>query len=599
MKSLKTLVKSLITEIGAECCTEVADDLREVDHRCEHEGEGFLTLALPAYCRSFERALDCGEIATGLFRGFSATKEPKRPRFLGGLLSLVFNDRGVVLPEPSIAAIQGVRQICLVVQKIFEVCSDERVDLAIKAYQEVENELESHDGQECPRDLHGELSRTASRIFGQQLADIDAACWADNLVPCHGPGATADRLLGNRKFDSAYWPRRLEKEFSFFNYAVCGFSHHRAMCRVEFVDPGSERPVRVIAVPKTAAKARIIAAEPANMQYMQQALLREFARHFRCDSPFVALDNQERNREACRRGSADRSLATLDLSEASDRLAVPVVEAVFARYPHLLRALLATRSQRAELPDGTILPLRKFASMGSATCFPVQSIVFATIALNAIAQRLTTPQWRAFQKEAPRMVTVFGDDIIVPVDNVHDVVSDLTALGLKVNPDKSFWTGKFRESCGEESYDGESVTIARLRRRLPESRRDSSGVLGLIAFRNQLYQLGYWSTVGLIDRWIRDLRIPMPIVEATSPVVGRESVAFGHEIHRYHPDYQSPLVRGLLVRTTIPKTESSDYGKLLKCLLPARREPFRDADHLVRSGRADRVATRVGWASPY
>lgn len=599
MKSLKTLVKSLILEIGAECCTDVTRDLIELDRRCEHEGEGFLTLALPAFCGAFERSLDAGEIATGSFRGFSATVWPKRPKFLGGLLSLVFSDCGVVLPEPSIAAIQGVRQICLVVQKIFEVCSDARVEKALTAYQEVENDLESHEYAACDRVLLGELSRTACRVFGQQLADIDAACRDDQLVPSHGPGATADRLLGNRKFDSAYWPRRLEKEFSFFDYAVCGFSHHRAMRRVEFVDPGAERPVRVIAVPKTAAKARIIAAEPANMQYMQQGLLREFARRFRGGAPFVALDNQERNRSSCLRSSADRRLATLDLSEASDRLAVPVVEAVFKRFPHLLRALLATRSQQAELPNGTIIPLKKFASMGSATCFPVQSICFAVIALNAVARRSTTPQWRAFYKDAPRNVTVFGDDIIVPVDHVHHVIADLTALGLKVNPSKSFWTGKFRESCGEEAYDGQSVSIARLRRRLPLSRRDSSGVLGLVAFRNQLYQLGYWSTVALVDRWLKETSVPMPIVEATSPVVGRISVAFGHEVHRYHPHYQSPLVKGLLVRTTIPKSDCSDYGKLLKCLLPARHEPYADRQHLVRSGRADRVATRVGWASPY
>lgn len=596
MKSLKTLVKALTLEIGSECCTDTTRDLIEIDARCRHEGEGFLTFALPSFVKAFEYSLDQGRIVPELFAGFSLDKRSKRPRFLGGLMALVFGDDGRLLTCPPIAAIQGVRQIGLVVSKIFEVCDDERVDVAISGYKGVERELEEY---WFDPNLLREVRITADQVFGLQLGQINQTVRSGNLIPRHGPGATADRLLGNQKYDSPYWTQRMEQEFSMADYLLCGYSHYRRLRRVELRGPGAEEPVRVIPVPKTAAKARIIAAEPANVQYVQQALLREFASLFCGDSRFVALNNQERNRVAARRGSLDGSVATLDLSEASDRLAVPVVEAVFHNYPDLLRALMACRSTRAKLPSGEIISLRKFASMGSATCFPVESICFAAIALTAIRLSLSPPSWRAFLRERHQDVMVFGDDIIVPSEHVQNVISALVRCGMKPNPTKSFWTGRFRESCGEEFFQGERVSVVKLRRRLPESHRDASGVLGLVAFRNQLYQAGFWMTTALIDRWLAAMRLPMPIVEQTSPVVGRHSVAFGYRVERYHPSYQSPLVRGMMVRTIIPKSPASDHGKLLKCLLPGRVEPYQDRDHLTRSGRADSAAIKFGWGSPF
>jgi len=598
MKSLTALVCSLINEVGAASSTNVERDLKTVTSRVEGEGESFLTITLPAFSAAFERALDTGSIASVSFPGFR--KRGGFPLFLGGILRLVFDSErsGALLESPSIEAIRGIRQITLVTSKIFEVCDERRAAQSIDGFVECErlmNEYWFDPG------LLRELRRTATEVFGRELRRIDREISSLSIVPRHGPGATADRLSGNGKYDSLYWPSRLEGSFPSADFLLAGYSHFERLAALHQPEPRNEMPVRVICVPKTASKARVIAAEPANVQYCQQAILSSFSRAFSADHDFVCLDNQDLNRVMARRGSHDGSLATLDLSEASDRVGLAVVEAVFGDFPNLLAALTASRSLTASLPDGRVIRLSKFASMGSATCFPVESIVFATIALNAVRKQLSCPEWRRAIMNGGWLrgsLRVFGDDIIVPTRYVQSVLTDLVALATKPNSRKSFWTGKFRESCGGDYYGGEDVSVTRLRRRLPLTRRDSSELLGLISFRNQLYMHGFWSTVGLVDKWIKEL-VPLPIVEPSSPVVGRVSVAFGYQAQRYHPDYQVPLVKGLVVRSTSPKSLCSDHGKLLKCLLPGRSQPFEQVDHLTRSGRPDRVATRVGWATPY
>jgi hypothetical protein len=57
-------------------------------------------------------------------------------------------------------------------------------------------------------------------------------------------------------------------------------------------------------------------------------------------------------------------------------------------------------------------------------------------------------------------VAVFGDDVVIPVDSRELFVDALEILDFKVNLGKSFWTGKFRESCGVDSFSGVTVTPA-------------------------------------------------------------------------------------------------------------------------------------------
>jgi hypothetical protein len=382
---------------------------------------------------------------------------------------------------------------------------------------------------------------------------------------------------------------------------------------IDFLEPGSEIPVKVISVPKTLKTPRIIAMEPTAMQYVQQAILPEILtaikRDYLLDS-CLGFDDQAPNQEAARRGSLYGDLATLDLSEASDRVSNQLVEIMMSDHPHLGEAVQACRSTRAAVPGHGVVPLAKFASMGSALTFPIEAMVFLTLVALGIEKELNT---RFSQKDAIRhlrgKVRIYGDDIIVPVMYVRSVIDHLESFGLVVNRRKSFWNGKFRESCGKDYYEGFDVSVVRFRTEFPTSRRHVSGIISTISFRNQLYFAGYWESCKWLDRKIGLILKYYPVVLPSSPVLGRHSF-LGYSTQRTHSGLFSPLVKGWVVHSVSPKDLLDDTGALLKFLLrKARRDryspligstepPQSDSEHLERAGRPHAVNIKLRWASP-
>jgi hypothetical protein len=195
-----------------------------------------------------------------------------------------------------------------------------------------------------------------------------------------------------------------------------------------------------------------------------------------------------------RLGSISGALATLDLSEASDRVHVDVVHHLFERWPHLRDFVFATRSRMADV-QGEVIHLEKFASMGSALTFPIEAMIFTVIASMGISGDGNPIPTR----ELHGSLSVYGDDIIVPTDAVSDVIDNLELFGFKVNGHKSFWTGWFRESCGEEYYRGHSVSTVKLRADVPTSRRDAALTRRFTDFRNRCFRAGLWRAVKAAD----------------------------------------------------------------------------------------------------
>jgi hypothetical protein len=444
---------------------------------------------------------------------------------------------------------------------------------------------------------------------------MDQLCFDGELMPRHGPGQTADRISGNQKFDLFTWSERLESLFPYGEYALPSWRYHNRYDHVEILEPGDEQPVRVIHVPKTLRTPRIIAMEPAYVQYMQQALLRPLVETLESQivplnkrqnlgSHFLGFTSQEPNRLMALRGSKGDGLATLDLSEASDRVHILHVEAMLRRFPSFGEAVFATRSFKAEVPTlGVHLdPLRKFASMGSALCFPFEAMVFTTAIFLGLEAQLGHQLDRKDVLSFRGKVRVFGDDIIIPEDSVPYVTEILTRLGFKINISKSFWRGKFRESCGGDYYDGVDVTPIRVRRVFPSSRSDVPEVQSLVALRNLLYERGLWKTTRWLDENIVGKFLPhFPIVEPTAPCLGRRSF-LPYQAERLDEALQAPRVRAYRVKPRIPASQASGIGSLLKCLLPSRgpeMDPFEDERHLERAGRPSVVDIKLKWCSPF
>jgi len=232
-----------------------------------------------------------------------------------------------------------------------------------------------------------------------------------------------------------------------------------------------------------------------------------------------------------------------------------------------------------------------------------------------IQKELRTPLCRNTLKGYLGRVRVFGDDIIVPRDNVLSVVHELENFGFRVNVRKSFWTGRFRESCGREYYDGEDVSIVRVRKVLPQRRQDATGVISTVALRNQAYWAGLWQTASWLDTYLEGLLREYPNVGPDSPVLGRESV-LGYQFGTLDPKTHGPLVRGYSVRAKSPVDKLDGEGALLKCLIGNPEELSQldrerllksqlfdvasvDDEHLERSGRPEHVSIKLGWRPPY
>lgn len=611
MKSLMLLWKKVAEESATWCCTSATRDFKTVSLRVKHEGLSFLTITLPDFGKDFERCLADGRVDRRSFLGFR--RKAELPLFLGGFLDLVFDrGSGVLLDDPSIDAIRAVRQLTLMFGKIQLPCSDARVRKAMAGYVKCEQDVREFDALRSHRDKR-DFHRLSSLLFAECLTEVDLAVYQNELIPKHGPGATADALRGNGKYRQVTWPARLEEILPSGEFLLPNWSFLDQFQAMDILEPGQETPVRVIPVPKTLKTPRIIGIEPTAMQYAQQSILPELlvalSRQPTTNSCLGFMDQQPNQRLAME-GSQYGHLATLDLSEASDRVSNQLVKLMCQNHPHLAAAVQACRSTKADVL-GEEINLAKFASMGSALTFPIEAMVFLVIVAIGIERELNTHFSRQdlFQVLGGR-VRIYGDDIIVPVEYVRSVVSSLSDFGLVVNSRKSFWTGKFRESCGKEYYDGEDVSIVRVRQMFPASQRDATEVISLVSLRNQFYFAGYWETCRMLDREIGRVLKHFPVVLPTSSVLGRHSF-LGYDTERLHKTLHSPLVKGWVVSAISPKDPLDGMGALVKFFLRTQRrdrysmfesytpEPTLNEDHLERSGRPHAVNIKLRMASPF
>jgi hypothetical protein len=516
---------------------------------------------------------------------------------------------GILLENPNEDAIFAIRQLSLMFGKILLPCRDDRVDAAFAQYLECELDVIKH--QSSFVNSHKEqYERLGSLLYRNLFSTLANRLYRSELVPKHGRGSTADRILGNKKYRIQEWSSRLDEVFPFMDYLSSSYSLALAnLTCIDIREPWEERPVRVISVPKTLKTPRIIAMEPSYMQYMQQGILsmiREEVERDRLLASFLSTKDQTPNQRAALEGSQFGNLATLDLSEASDRVSNLHVRTLMSRFPVLDEAIQATRSRKADVPGHGVIHLSKFASMGSALCFDMEAAVFLTVIFcgieKSLGHRLTLKEIYSFQGQ----VRVYGDDIIVPVRFAQSVVETLEAFGFKVNLRKSFWNGKFRESCGKEYYNGHDVSITRVRRMLPKQRQHVNEVESTVSLRNQFYMAGLWNAVRFLDEVLERI-IPFPATGPTSPGKGKMSY-LGYQTEKIHPNLQMPLVRAAVIRRSIPNDPLGDYGALLKFFLSKNQEPVVTSvipdshfskNHLERAGRPDSADIKIRWVSSY
>lgn len=232
--------------------------------------------------------------------------------------------------------------------------------------------------------------------------------------------------------------------------------------------------------------------------------------------------------------------------------------------------------------------------MGSALCFPIEAMYFFTVITLALLRKAGLPVTNSSISKVTRDVYVYGDDIIVPVDAVDVVIGALQRYNCKVNAGKSFWTGKFRESCGVDAYDGEVVTPTYVRR-VPDGKVSPSDLLSWIATSNLFYKKGYWMTSTTLKDVVERVTGKLPLVLETSAGQGWFSYQGGYSVHRWSVKLHRYEVRTLIASPSYMPDPLDDWPALLKFFLTSmHRGPLDivDEEHLRRSPRYGTVSMK-------
>lgn len=336
-------------------------------------------------------------------------------------------------------------------------------------------------------------------------------------------------------------------------------------------------------VPKNWKVYRFVSCEPIAYMYWQQALAAGIQWYLRerispSLSGMYCVNTEWRNRELALRGSRDGSISTIDLSSASDYVYWRYVAQLFEGTA-LQQVLELTRTSYAEVswktafgPVDKPIPgdsasryrVEKYAPMGSALCFPIETIVFATVL------RSVYLDWRSSQpnrKGCAAYCSAYGDDTTCPTEFVELYMARLEAIGFKVNRQKSFFnagdvasTDFFRESCGGEYLNGTDVTPMRISRKFqgffegavcisdPET---ASRVAQLMQLANDLFSLR--TARQLVLHVLIDIgRLPVLFDEDGSRGVRSCSPTNYHLRRRWNNDLQREEVHAVTV-AVLPK----------------------------------------------
>lgn len=244
------------------------------------------------------------------------------------------------------------------------------------------------------------------------------------------------------------------------------------------------RSSRWLTVPKNISKRRGIAPQPAVLMWYQQGILDALYEQVWCQ-PYIQehfpIFNREVNRRIALSSSRYDHWSTYDLSNASDSVTVHLVKRVFG--PNLRCALLCCRCVRTT--EHAVM--HTYGTMGDATVFPTETLVIGAALLTAlILARVHDSRVKLTQ------FTVFGDDICAQnLFWVHQMIHQVfAALGFLINDEKSFLTGRYRESCGLEAYYGVEVEPFYFLNRKSWPKDRANRIAACVSAANLCYQRG-------------------------------------------------------------------------------------------------------------
>lgn len=399
---------------------------------------------------------------------------------------------------------------------------------------------------------------TAQRKIARLLGDLDL----DEIASGFGFGPGASTRLSRRQSDAWYkFQGKPETTINNSVFATAVFQQSPLWKETVLVESESPLPFRVVqgnrvvTVPKNAKIDRVIAIEPDLNLFVQKgfgAVIRK-----RLKKVGIDLNDQTVNQSLAHIGSLDGSLATIDLSSASDMISYQVVRSLMP--PDWLQALEQCRSQEGVLTCDNIIRYHKFSSMGNGFTFELESLLFWALCSSVLD----------LIGEKDRRMSVYGDDIIVPVTSIEPVIGILTFCGFAVNAKKSYWDGPFRESCGKHYFHGVDVTPFYVRSQ-PRRLNDVFLLHNSVVRWSHHSQLGYRRDYSGLGMLCQDLRNVAPANWRRPRVpLGYGDGAFVGSFDEVLPHRSPRGLCGWLVEVLVEPRRvhhRGGYGALLKSL---------------------------------
>ena len=600
LKSLLLLWEHLATNHRYRDLVE-SQDIKTFRKRAGNEGLPFLTIALPSLGKALDKFHSTNEWnAPESFK----TDEDGIPLFLGKAVRLAIDGNSI--------AVDCVRQLTYIFYKLEVPYEESKVAEILNQFINTDKDLGCFDlfagsvysdYSIYSDDLHvsaGEIIKEMRGLISEVLLLLDPR----DIRPCHGSGATACHTPNHAKYHELQYFQKLD---DFFGYSDNFFYSPSHLCDElgKLQDaPVTDPCARVCLVPKDSRGPRVISCEPAAMMFIQQGLMRKLYHQIE-NHPYTSgrinFSDQSKNQKRAQEASINDLWATLDLKDASDRVSLQLVREVFP--DEWVQALEACRSEYTLLPDGRKIKLNKFAPMGSACCFPVEALVFWACAVamlrldrgrridgawrdydyendfssNPDPKRVYSERRRAYQSNLkiakswiPDLL-VYGDDIICRSSDSKLVMDGLELIGLKVNRDKSYVVGPFRESCGGDYHLGMDVTPVRIRKRLTSV---GTGLQASADLANEfIAKFGYEESHKLIREIEDAVGYFYPRTDMDIPMTIRVTPSASNDVlfrRRWNKDLQRFEHRLLCLRYAVKAFRSPEWGEVL------RRELSRD-----------------------
>lgn len=482
-------------------------DCQVILDRFESRGLPFLAVDLPNLGKALDSALESGRfVIVPQFKRMGYTALPK---LLFVLWSKVFDLDGRLRSQPSMSAIVDLRFLTKAFYK-YEADYDKATIVdTVNAFIETDRSLP----KELPsRGALWAVLDVARTLIAEVLGDPP-----EFFIPGHSSGAVATGEKAWEKTVGLTWKTRYRPLGGLSNFYVNyreSYYLNAPVTRAEVLD----LVAKMIDVPKDSRGPRLICEEPATNQFLQQGIKDELYQRIEqhpLTKGFVNFTDQTINQWLALLGSSvEPDTVTLDMKEASDRVATVLVRVTF---PEAWMELFdACRTEYVLLPNGTRLKINKYAPMGSALCFPIESMVHWALTC-AVYMLMGVPSETVFQS-----VYVYGDDIVLRSLPPGVLFKVFPKFGLKFNEAKSCTKGQFRESCGVDAFKGENISTLKFKKRIPISSGDPECFAAWIEYSNLSFEKGFYQTAKQIQIWLSRWK-KFPIVRPNSDVLGYTS----------------------------------------------------------------------------